>query len=200
MSAQLVNSSELATRIVEAAIAITLAETWSELTMGRLASAVGVSRQTIYNEVGSKPQLAELIVLTEAAKFLDVVHASFDANEPDYESALLEAIQQVLQMGAHNALLRSIAGGVGMTGIVGSPHGGQSALLPYLTTQSQGLLTTSTAVVATRLHGCGIALDRARLVSEFIVRLVLSYLMQPGDSSEHSARLIVAMVTPALKT
>jgi AcrR family transcriptional regulator len=198
MSVQPPGQTDLARRIVDAAIAITLTEDWAGLTMGRLASAVGVSRQTVYNEVGAKPQLAELIVLTEAAKFLHVVNVAFDSYEPDYVSALRQAIEQVLQMGEHNALLRSIIGTVNMTGIAGASHGAQTALLPLLTTRSHGLLAASTQVVAERLRRCQIPMERAEVVSEFIVRLVLSYLMQPGESSEESAALIVAVAAPAL--
>lgn len=189
MTAPSVRPVSLTQQIVEAATAITIQEDWAGLTMGRLASAVGVSRQTIYNEVGSKPQLAELIVLTEASKFLDAVNRAFDEHQPDYQAAIHLGAQQVLQMGQSNALLRSIVGAV---------HGVESALLPLLTTQSQGLLTVATSVVSTRLQGCGIVRERADLVSECVVRLVLSYLMQPSHSPEHTADTILSVVSPAL--
>ena len=38
---------------------------WASVTMGRLADAVGVSRQTVYNEIGTKPGLAEAMILRE---------------------------------------------------------------------------------------------------------------------------------------
>ena len=199
MSADHPDTTDLSRRIIDVAIDITLTSDWAGLTMSRLASAVGVSRQTIYNEVGSKPHLAELIVLTEAAKFLDAVNSSFDEHEPDYESAMRQAIRQVLQLGEHNALLRAIVGTVGTAEILGPAHGAQSALLPLLTTQSQALLAAATQVVAARLQGCGVAPQRAEPVSEFVVRLVLSYLMQPGDSNNDRADLIVDVVAPALR-
>lgn len=189
MSTPIASSSTLTQRIIESAISITIAEGWAGLTMSRLASDVGVSRQTIYNEVGSKPQLAELIVLTEAAKFLDAVNTSFDAHKPDYRAALRHAAQQVLQMGIGNDLLRSV---------IGAGHGVQSALLPLLTTQSQSLLTMATAVVSVRLQDCGITALRADLVAETVVRLVLSHLMQPSDSPGTSSERIVCVVAPVL--
>jgi AcrR family transcriptional regulator len=45
-------------RIVAAAVEMTTSSGWAAVTMGRLADAAGVSRQTVYNEVGSKPALA----------------------------------------------------------------------------------------------------------------------------------------------
>ena len=65
-------------RVVAAAAALTLEVGWAGVTMGKLADRVGVSRQTVYNEVGSKPQLAEEMVLAELAKFLAVVDEAFD--------------------------------------------------------------------------------------------------------------------------
>ena len=76
-------------RVVAAAAALTLEVGWAGVTMGKLADRVGVSRQTVYNEVGSKPQLAEEMVLAELAKFLAVVDAAFDRHPAD----LVEAIR-----------------------------------------------------------------------------------------------------------
>ena len=50
-------------RIVAAAAELTTASGWAQLTMAQLADLVGVSRQTVYNEIGGKPQLAEAMVL-----------------------------------------------------------------------------------------------------------------------------------------
>ena len=60
-------------RIVAAAVEMTTSSGWAAVTMARLADAVGVSRQTVYNEVGSKPALAEAMVLEELTRFLGVV-------------------------------------------------------------------------------------------------------------------------------
>ena len=44
--------TSLRDRLVTAAVELTLAHGWSQVTMARLAAEVGVSRQTVYNEVG----------------------------------------------------------------------------------------------------------------------------------------------------
>ena len=49
-------------RIVAAAVELTTTSGWASVTMSRLAAAAGVSRQTVYNEVGSKPALAETMI------------------------------------------------------------------------------------------------------------------------------------------
>ncbi len=55
-------STALRDQIVAAARRRTLAHGWNGITMARLADDVGVSRQTIYNEMGSKTHLAEALV------------------------------------------------------------------------------------------------------------------------------------------
>jgi AcrR family transcriptional regulator len=86
-------------RVVAAASALTLEAGWAGLTMGKLADRVGVSRQTVYNEVGSKPQLAEEMVLAELAKFLAVVDAAFD--ERHLDAAIDMVVRLVLSHVVH---------------------------------------------------------------------------------------------------
>ncbi len=69
-------------RIIVAATEVTSEKGWAKVTMGLLADRVGVSRQTVYNEIGSKPALAEAMILSELGRFLDLVGDAFDA-EPD---------------------------------------------------------------------------------------------------------------------
>ena len=45
----------LRARIVAEASVLTTESGWSAVTMARLAERVGVSRQTVYNEIGTKP-------------------------------------------------------------------------------------------------------------------------------------------------
>ena len=59
-------------RVVDAAVRLTAQIGWSQVTMARLAQEVGVSRQTVYNEVGTKPGLAEAMILRELDRFLGV--------------------------------------------------------------------------------------------------------------------------------
>ena len=64
--------------------------------MARLADEVGVSRQTVYNEIGSKPRLAEAMILRELDRFLGVVTVAFDEHPTDLVAAIGAASEQVL--------------------------------------------------------------------------------------------------------
>ena len=70
-------------RIVAAAAVMTAESGWSGVTMGALAERVGVSRQTVYNEIGTKPGLAEAMILAELDRFLGVVTLAFDEHPTD---------------------------------------------------------------------------------------------------------------------
>ena len=75
-------------RIVAAAAELTTESGWAAITMAKLADRVGVSRQTVYNEIGSKPRLAEEMILNELAAFLGEVDRAFDAHPDDLVAAI----------------------------------------------------------------------------------------------------------------
>ena len=70
-------------RVIDAAVTLTTEVGWAQVTMARLADAVGVSRQTVYNEIGTKPRLAEAMILRELDRFLGLVTVAFDAHPTD---------------------------------------------------------------------------------------------------------------------
>ena len=83
-------------RILAAAAEMTAELGWSGVTMAALAERVGVSRQTVYNEWGSRDRLAEAMVMRELGAFLDEVDAGFDAYPGDLEAAVAEAMRRGL--------------------------------------------------------------------------------------------------------
>ena len=146
-------------RVVDAAVRLTAQIGWSQVTMARLAEEVGVSRQTVYNEVGTKPGLAEAMILSELDRFLGVVNRAFDAHPDD----LVEAIRASARNGA------------------------DTELRPLLTTHAESLLVAAKAVIAERLAPYDVALAGPQLDAaiDMVVRVVLSHVMQPsGDPVE----------------
>lgn len=174
------HGTSLRQRIVEAAIDTTSTSGWSAVTMGGLASRVGVSRQTVYNEVGSKPALAEAVVAHELAGFLALVELAFDENPDDPVAGVEVASRGVLQRARDNALLRAI---------VSASYGGDTELLPLLTTNSSALIEAATGIVSGRLALAAPRLgpDRLALAADVIVRTVLSHVMQPARPPRQTA-------------
>src|ERR1700690_4646804 len=64
---------------------------WAEITMGDIAAAAGVSRQTLYKEFGSRDEFAQAFVLREADGFIGAVEGALDAHLDDPRAALTAA-------------------------------------------------------------------------------------------------------------
>jgi len=170
-------------RILVAATEMTVATGWASVTMSRLADAVGVSRQTIYNEVGDKSGLAEAMILGELARFLDVVNTAFEREPTNLLAALRRAVRDVLEMSAGNDLLKAV---------VSASHGADTELLPLLTTHSDALVDTAKAVVRERVMAFDLELTSQQLegVIDVVVRVVLSHVMQPSATPEETADML----------
>jgi AcrR family transcriptional regulator len=167
-------------RIVAAAVEMTTSSGWASVTMARLAEAAGVSRQTVYNEVGSKPALAETMILEELARFLQVVDQAFDAEPDDLTRAIERSVADVLTYASANKLLHAV---------VSATHGADTELLPLLTTNAGSLLGAAKAVISARVlpYGPGIDPDHLDPAIDMVVRVVLSHVMQPSGSPEQTA-------------
>jgi AcrR family transcriptional regulator len=167
-------------RVVSAAADLTLEVGWSGVTMGKLAERVGVSRQTVYNEVGSKSLLAEEMVLAELFKFLAVVDTAFDRHPADLVAAIRDAAHGVLELAGTNALLQAV---------VSRSYGAETELLPLLTTRNDALVMAATQAVHARIGAYRIELDQRHLEAavDMVVRLVLSHVIHPIASPEATA-------------
>ena len=173
-------SGALRDRIVRAAVAMTTESGWSAVTMGALAERVGVSRQTVYNEVGAKAGLAEAIILHELDGFLGVVTRAFDDHPDDLVAAIRAATRHVLELAEDNRLLHAV---------VSATHGADTELLPLLTTHAHSLLAAAKLVVAERVTPYDVGLVGPRLEAgiDMIVRVVLSHVMQPSGTPADTA-------------
>jgi AcrR family transcriptional regulator len=179
-------------RIIEAAGELTIETGWASVTMGRVAEVVGVSRQTVYNEVGSKPALGEAMVLAQLADFMTVVERSFDEHPDDPAAAVEGSVRRALELAAANPLVREV---------VSATHGANTDLLPFLTTRSDALLRTAKDIVAARLAPMTprmLAAERTATV-DVIVRVVLSHVMQPSGTPRRSAASVTLVVAPMLR-
>lgn len=167
-------------RVIEAAVTLTTEVGWAQVTMARLADTVGVSRQTVYNEIGSKPRLAEAMILRELERFLGLVTVAFDSHPTDLVDAIRDASCAVLEASQDNQLLKAI---------VSATHGADTELLPLLTTHAGALLSTSKAVLVDRVAPYAVELSPTQLEAaiDMVVRVVLSHVMQPSAAPERTA-------------
>src|SRR3546814_18853491 len=104
--------------------------------MSKVDEHVGVSRQTVYNEIGNKSALAEAMILEELARFLNLVNHAFDEHPTEMVKAIREASRAVLVFAQDNPLLHAV---------VSAKPGEDTELLPLLTTHSESLLGVRSA-------------------------------------------------------
>lgn len=185
------HSLSMRERIVAAGSAMTMRGGWSSVTMAKLAEEVGVSRQTVYNEIGGKPALAEAMVLDELARFLDLVNRAFEQHPNELVKAIEAASLAVLEHADDNTLLHAV---------VSATHGADTELLPLLTTNSQSLLGVAKVVVAEFVANQETGLSEAQLdvAIDMVVRVVLSHVMQPSASPAETAAGIAWMAERVL--
>jgi len=191
-------AADMRDRLVEAAAAITCEAGWSAVTMSKVAARAGVSRQTVYNELGSKPALGQAMVLRELERFLAVVAAELDSHD-DLVEAIRSAAEKILVMAAENPLLHAVLASAHSGSGDGSANGD---LLPFLTTDAAPLIGAATAVIADRVPSrypdLGLTVRELGVAIDAIVRLVLSHVMQPdadpGATSDDLAWIVARVL------
>jgi AcrR family transcriptional regulator len=151
---------------------------WSEITMADVASAAGVSRQTLYKEFGSRDEFAQAFVIHEGERFLDGVEAAVREHLDDPRAAIGAALETFLRSAGEDPLVRILLSDDGTGG-----------MLPFVTTQGMPVVQWATArLTAVIEEGWPQAPPRkARLLAETLVRLAISHITAPGDSPETTA-------------
>ena len=166
--------------IVDAARAQTVASGWDGVRMGGVAAAAGVSRQTVYNEFGSKAGLAEALARREVDRFVAEVRAALRAHGADVRAGAYAAIRHTLAGAADNPLIKAI---------LTSARGGSDELLPFLTTRAELVLTEASGAL---LEWAGDHLPDAdptalAFAADTIVRLVVSHIVLPQAPVDDTA-------------
>ncbi|MFE1250164.1 TetR family transcriptional regulator [Streptomyces sp. NPDC058735] len=175
--------SLLKERILDAAYERVAAEGWDRLKMTHVATTAGVSRQTVYNEFGSKAAIGQALVMREVERFLTGVQAELLAHPGDMRAAITAGIGYTLRTAADNALLKAI---------LTSSRGGDEGLLAHLTTSSEPLLDTAIGMLTAYAVEAWPDIDAHSrdLAVEAVVRLTVSHLVQPVAPPDVSAERI----------
>lgn len=167
---------------------------WGAVRMADVARTAGVSRQTLYNEFGSRADLAQAFVLREADRFVDTIKAAVDAHREDPVAALAAAFEVFLSAAAEDPLVRALLGGEGA-----------DELLPLVTTEGAPVLERATERLgAFLLEGWPrLGAGDAALLAETVVRLAISHAALPtapaGEAGPAIARLLGPFVSEVLR-
>jgi AcrR family transcriptional regulator len=181
-------------RLLDAAQQVIERSGWSTVTMARLADAAGVSRQTVYNEFGTKHGLAQQLVLRELDRFLAVVRDRM-AEQTELVEGIRAACEGVLLMGEQNLIVRTVVGSL--------PDEHDTDLLQLLTTESGEIIRAAVVVVQQSIEESypPLPLTPAELevAVEVVVRLVLSAITRPSKPAREAAADIAWIVGLALR-
>jgi AcrR family transcriptional regulator len=164
--------------------------TWARVTMAEIAAAAGVSRQTLYNEFGTRDEFAQALVIREGSRFLDAVEEAIDENADDPLAALRAALERFLAIAREDPFVRLLLGDDGTGG-----------MLPLLTTQSRPVVEWATGrlVGAMRAHWPGVAERDLQDLADTVVRLAISHVAAPRQTPGRTAASITRLLGPSIE-
>jgi len=179
-------------RLLDATAAIVISDGWASVTMSRLAAAVQISRQSVYNELGGKDKLAVALVTRENDRFLAAVQLRLLANQDNMTAAIMAAVRSALELGEENPLIKAV---------VSVGHGNEVVLLPLLTVRPEPVLEAAVTMMTTFAdeHWTNRVATRRELdeLMDAVVRLTLSHLVQPRWPVARVTAMIGRMVDAA---
>lgn len=160
---------------------------WSSITLSAVAQAAGISRQTIYNEFGSRQGLAQGYALRLADRLVDAVDDSIQGNVGDIYAAFLEGFRSFFAESAADPLVISL-----LTGTT------KPDLLQLITTDSAPIITRcSERLTSTFMDSWVRASEEdAGVLSRAIVRLCMSYVSMPPEADHDVARDLARLMSP----
>lgn len=159
----------------------------SSTSMSSVAARVGVSRQTLYNEFGSRDALFVALVARENEAILAVVTEALERHPHDLPGGIAEGLELLLIRCGVDPLTKALLGG-------------DPDLLPLYTTHAEPLLEYSAAAMRSyaRTRFPEIDARDLDLLVEVVVRLAHSHIVVPGEPpvivAARVARLVARFV------
>lgn len=177
-------------RLFDAARGALAERPWAEITMAQVARGAGVSRQTVYNECGSRDEFAQAFVIREGEAFITAVEAAIEANRHDPTAALGAALSRFLALAASDPLVGMLVA-----------EDGTGGMLPLVTTRSGPILAWASTRIADAILREWPALHArdAKLLSEALVRLAISYATAPGTDAAQASADTVRLLSPFIE-
>ena len=175
--------------LLDGALDLLRQRTWAEITMADVAAAAGVSRQTLYSELGSRDALAQALVLREADRFVAEVEGAVEANLHDPAVAIAAAFDVFLTAAADNPLVAAVV------------SGGDDSLLPYVTTQGEPVVAQATERLAAVIAAGWPRVDKQAidLLAECVVRLAISFAALPTGPAGIAGDSVATLLGPYLE-
>ncbi len=164
-----------------------LSRDWSAITLTDVARTAGISRQTIYNEFGSRQGLARGYAMRLADRLVDVIDDEIARNEGDIYSAFVQGFRAFFAESASDPLVISL-------------HTGEAKpdLLQLITVDSAPIINyCSQRLTASFANSWMNASDEhAGVLARAIVRLAMSYVAMPPEADHPVADDLAELMTP----
>jgi AcrR family transcriptional regulator len=170
--------------IVAAVDGLVRSQGWSATTMADVGRAAGVSRQTVYNEFGTRHELVQSYVLREIETLIGAVETHVRAHHDDAREALAGAFALFLKLASDEPLVRII---------VADAEGGE--LIRLLTTTGLSVATTRVGALIEDVWPQA-GPDDARLIAASLARLAISHALVPTQAADVSAAAVTRLVGP----
>jgi AcrR family transcriptional regulator len=176
--------------LLDAARSLLSERPWAQITMADIASRAGVSRQTLYNELGGREQFAQAFVMREAQRFIGAVREAIEAHLDDPSAALTAALELFLDTAGRDPLIGMLL-----------EDDGTGGMLPLITTRSRPVLDWAGGQIADAIaQGWPMVAEQdARLLAQTLVRLAISYLTVPIGPPSQATRDAVRMLGPFIE-
>lgn len=175
--------------LMGATVELLAARGFRGLRMADVAAAAGVSRQTVYNEFGSKEGLVDAVALHTVAEFLTGIADRLAASE-ELLTGIADAVGYAIAHAAENRLVHSILTGTDA-----------EDLLPLLTTRGLPVLSPVIEHLRDHLraHRPELSEQDAALFAETGVRLTVSHLLMPTHDMRQAAQTITDVLRRLLE-
>lgn len=173
--------------VLDAMHDLLLSRDWSSITLSDVAGAAGVSRQSIYNEFGSRHGLAQGYALRLADRLVDAIGVAIDGNVGHADAAFLQGFRHFFATSAADPLVISL-----LTGAA------KPDLLQIITTDSAPIITRCSARLTDALLGSWIPIGAqdAGVLARAIVRLAISYVSMPPEADHDVAADLARLMAP----
>jgi AcrR family transcriptional regulator len=164
-----------------------LTRDWSAITLADVARAAGISRQTIYNEFGSRQGLAQGYAMRLADRLVDDVDDAIRKNEGDMYSAFLQGFRAFFAESASDPLVISL-----LTGEA------KPDLLQLITIDSAPIITHCSQRLTASFAESWVkhSDEDAGVLARAIVRLCMSYVSMPPEADHDVADDLARLMTP----
>ncbi|HEY7051662.1 MAG TPA: TetR family transcriptional regulator [Mycobacterium sp.] len=164
-----------------------LSRDWSAITLADVARAAGISRQTIYNEFGSRQGLAQGYAMRLADRLVDEVDSAIRGNVGQIYAAFLQGFRAFFAASAADPLVISLLNGQA-----------KPDLLQLITVDSAPIITHCSQRLTLTFADSWVKASEedAGILARAIVRLAMSYVSMPPETDHDVADDLATLMTP----